>query len=811
MAVSRIIAVSALHNLIKLIVVRNTTRSQFNPVERISEIDLKGTIIGMDFLTPEPDDKTDVAILAVLFYNKETSKYHIATFHIGLQNRLTSPLSIKVGTSKLKTNPLKSVILLKALPNIPRSMVYIDEEKITLVTTGATSESATSNYIKHTHHSSLQLLKRELSEESIEGASNSSVGDVYPLISACATPPPSPYAASDQTLYLGSDTSELYRINIQHLTYSMHFELVTGDRPVGNAMQVLARRQFITQPLYSEMNQDIILNTDYLIYSSDYGDGGVLGIKEEEEGIDLFAITELQNCSPILDFCIREPAFPGRDSLYACSGMKSEGAVKRIRSGISVESSGSSGDDLFSGATGLWSVKEKREQTFDSFLVVSFVQSTKLIRSGEGLEDVSENSGLDLLQATVHAGHFMNDMIFQVHRSGVIVANLTDVNEGKLVLGQITSGTSSLHILELSQDEAVADTHVIALSLKITASVSLKAEPTTIHCWSRDSSEGLIDEDINIGDTFCCVGTLEPAVLIFQITPTNIQEIYTQTGLENVTIPHSICLLEGGEGRGKVVVGLRDGSVLTYDWNNPGSSVSMVSSRTLSSPRLYKLGVLPIKFASSVDNVPSHVLILSDNLCWLAKFDLEIQIQPVLFDNEVSHACSFESEDNNQSSKLGFVFIVDGQDMHFVTLEGATKYNSQTLAVGQTPRRILDITSKDLLLVASVGDGFPFAESVLQLMDVQRASNEAGSEKQHIVAEFALKQGEAVYCLAEWKIPRPGKPEAVYICVGTGLFSPTGSEVSAAAPKTGRLIVLSIKQSKETFGLYRPGVEDNGP
>ncbi|KAF9357767.1 hypothetical protein BGX26_003118 [Mortierella sp. AD094] len=776
---SRIMAVSALQNLIKLVVIKSTKRSQFDPVERISEIDIKGTIIGMDFLTPEPDDKTDVAILAVLFHNKDTSRYHIATFHIGLQNRLTSPLSIQVGTSQLGTNPLKSVVLLKALPNIPRSMVYIDEEKITLVTVEAPTDSGTANTARHTHHSPLQLLKREPSEVPTEGVTSPSIGDVYPLISACATPPPSPYAASDQTLYLGSDTSELYRINIQQLTYAMQFELVTGDKPVGNVMQVLARRQFTTQPLLSEMSHDIILNTDYLIYSSDYGDGGVLGIKEEEEGIDLFAITELQNSSPILDFCVREPLLPGRDSLYACSGMRGEGTVKRVRYGISVESSGSSGNEFFSGATGLWSVKENRKHAFDSFLVVSFIQSTKVMRIEDG-----------------GARH-----VWQSY-DGVIVSACL-VKEGTLALGQISSGASSLVVLELAQEEAVVGAQTLTHSLKIIASGSLKAEPTTIHCWAQDSgSEESMEVDVNLSDFFCCVGTLEPAVLVFQITADDIHEIYseslTQAGVESVTIPHSICLLRGRDGRGKVVVGLRDGSVVAYEWNRPckeGASAALVSSRVLSSPRLFKIGIRPVKCAFS-DNVLSRALILSDEL-WLAKFDLDIEIEPVLFDSEVTQACSFESGDDNQLSKPGFVFIVDHHDIQLVTLEGIAKYNHQTLVLGQTPRRILDITSKELLLVASVGDGFPFAESTLQLIDPDRVSTEAGAEKQHIVAEFALKQGEAVYCLAEWKIPRPNKSEAVYICIGTGLFSPTGSEVSAAAPKTGRLVVLSVKQSKK--------------
>ncbi|KAF9169542.1 hypothetical protein BGX20_010185 [Mortierella sp. AD010] len=755
---SRIMAISALQNLIKLVIIRNTKKSQFDPVERISEIDIKGTIIGMDFLTPEPEDKTDVAILAVLFHNKDTSKYHIATFHIGLQNRLTSPLSIQVGTSQLVTNPLQSVVLLKALPNIPRAMVYIDEEKITLVTVEAPTDSGTTNIARHTHHSPLQLLKRESSEVPSEGVASLSIGDVYPLISACATPPSSPYAASDQTLYLGSDTSELYRVNIQHLTYTMQFELVTGDKPVGNIMQVLARRQFTTQSLFSEMNQDIVLNTDYLIYSSDYGDSGILGIKEEEEGIDLFAITELQNSSPILDFCVREPLLPGRDSLYACSGMKGEGAVRRVRYGISVESSGNSGNDFFSGATGLWSVKENRKNTFDSFLVVSFIQSTKVMRIEDG------------------------------------------VKEGTLALGQISSGASSLVALELTQETAVVGDQILTHSLKTIATRSLKAEPTTIHCWTQDpSSEESMEGDVNLSDFYCCVGTLEPAVLVFQIAADDIREIYTeslsQTGFESVTIPHSICLLRSRDGRGKVVVGLRDGSVVIYEWNRPCKEDASPALRVLSSPRLFKIGIRPVKCVFS-DNVLSRALILSDDL-WLANFDLNLEIKPVLFDSEVTQACSFESGDDNQLSKPGFVFIVDHHDIQLVTFEGAAKYNHQTLVLGQTPRRILDITSKELLLVASVGDGFPFAESTLHLIDPDRVSTEAGAEKQHIVAEFALKQGEAVYCLAEWKIPRPNKSDAVYICIGTGLFSPTGSEVSAAAPKTGRLVVLSVKQSKK--------------
>ncbi|KAF9278494.1 hypothetical protein BGZ68_008527 [Mortierella alpina] len=598
----RIMAISALQNRIKLVILRSTTRANFDPVERISQVELKGTIIGMEFLTPDADDEDENAILAVLFYHKGTSKYHIATFHIGLKNRMEGPLSVQVGTSQLAVNPAKSALILKALPNFPCSMIYID------------------------------------------------------------------------------------------------FELVSGERPVGDVMLVLGRRQVMVEPVTSGAEQETVLSTDYVLYSGDQGDGGILAIKEEEDGgIELFAITELHNSSPVLDFCAQEPTLPGRDSLYICSGMKQEGS------------------------------------------------STTLMRTGDGgsLEDISEGCGLDLTQATVSAGRLKDGTIFQAHRTGVIAIDprqgtrytwsCTDsvittaywAKENTLILGQISAGSSSLLVLELVSSGGTNDFQAQEHEFTVVSSKPLNSEPTAIHCWQSKSTsmetEQASEQDLDI---FCCVGTLEPAVVVYKLTQGGLWDLYNE---------------------------------------------SLALSRTL---------------------------ILTDSL-WQASFDRGLQMHPILFDNEVSQACSFESGEEDPISRPSYIFIVDHHDMQLVTLDEMRKYNYQTLALGHTPRRILDITSKRLLLTACVEDGFPFAPSTLLLIDPQRASSEPGSETQHIVAEFSLKQGEAVYCLVEWRIPRPNKSDAVYICVGTGLFSPTGSEVSAATPKTGRLVVLSVKQSKK--------------
>lgn len=52
-------------------------------------------------------------------------------------------------------------------------------------------------------------------------------------------------------------------------------------------------------------------------------------------------------------------------------------------------------------------------------------------------------------------------------------------------------------------------------------------------------------------------------------------------------------------------------------------------------PRLFNLGVMPVKFASSVEPLLSKTLILSDKI-WQASFENEFEVQPILFDNEVN-------------------------------------------------------------------------------------------------------------------------------------------------------------------------------
>ncbi|KAF9978517.1 hypothetical protein BGZ73_001936 [Actinomortierella ambigua] len=830
----------------------------------------------MEFLAQDAEDMDDTIDLAVLFFDTDFCQHRIATIHINLDVATSGRPEFQVGQSPVSVDPGLATMHLKALPNYPRALVYVDEEKVTLVTIPKDCVKT------HTHHPPLYLLKRDLSLGEGGGASTAapsseSTGtlskppDEYPFISACAASPATPLT-EEQVLYLGSHTAEIYRVNINTATNQMHFDMVSGERSVGKVMAVLARQSTLVEDGVDtamiddddEEPSSTVYSTDYLLYSNDVGDGGLLAVQEDREGVNLFAVVEaIPNSSPLLDFCLREPSIPGGNCLYACSGMREEGRVLRIRTGIATEGSGSLSHPSLAGTVGLWGFARRDADEIDAFLVMSFVQSTKIMLNGEGesLEDISEQSGFNLMRATIFAGRLCDGVIFQVHREGVVivwpdtgrsytyesgevVVAADVVAPGIIVLGTITEDHKSvLKFLRLQQGDQAGV--LPSASLDVFSTISLREELTTICCWSN-TPRADTDSQGNAVTRYCCIGTLEPSLVVFEIDDRRVREVYreslAQDQREHVTIPQSLAIVEApvdptlnaGKRTFKLLVGLRDGTMLAYGWhppttNQPSSSTTTttttttMAARMLSLPQLFKIGILPVKFVSSSSS-GSSVLVLADRV-WKAQMrSNRLEIDVVLLNGEVSHACSFRyagpdsAESNGSQSSLSssssscFAFLVNRQDLQLVTVGQHRAFNYDSLvSLGETPRRILDITSKKLMLVATVGSKFPADESRLRLLDTEALTASAadeGSDEQgdmaaapYSIPEFQLRKGEMVCSMVEWRIPRANKADAVYICIGTAQFAKgsggAGEKSSLGAPKSGRLVALSIKQNKK--------------
>ncbi|KAL3632383.1 hypothetical protein CASFOL_025367 [Castilleja foliolosa] len=146
----------------------------------------------------------------------------------------------------------------------------------------------------------------------------------------------------------------------------------------------------------------------------DMADGMVLKF---EEGFLQYK-SSIQNIAPILDMCIVDFPNEKHDQMFACSGMASEGSLRIIRSGISVEKLLKTAP-IYQGVTGTWTIKMKVSDPYHSFLVLSFVEETRVLSVGVSFSDVTESVGFWPDVCTLACGIVADGVLVQIHQGGV--------------------------------------------------------------------------------------------------------------------------------------------------------------------------------------------------------------------------------------------------------------------------------------------------------------------------------------------------------------------------------------------------------
>ncbi|EYU39984.1 hypothetical protein ABFS82_10G175900 [Erythranthe guttata] len=156
------------------------------------------------------------------------------------------------------------------------------------------------------------------------------------------------------------------------------------------------------------------LDCGFVAVVVDMADGMVLKF---EEGFLKYK-SSIQNIAPILDMCIVDYPDEKHDQLFACSGMASEGSLRIIRSGISVEKLLKTAP-IYQGVTGTWTVKMKLSDPYHSFLVLSFVEETRVLSVGVNFSDVTESVGFQPDVCTLACGVVADGVMVQIHQRGV--------------------------------------------------------------------------------------------------------------------------------------------------------------------------------------------------------------------------------------------------------------------------------------------------------------------------------------------------------------------------------------------------------
>lgn len=129
-------------------------------------------------------------------------------------------------------------------------------------------------------------------------------------------------------------------------------------------------------------------------------------------------MSPIQNIAPILDFSVVDDQNEKRDHMFACCGVTPEGSLRVIRSGIGVEKLLKTAP-IYQGITGTWTVKMKLTDVFHSFLVLSFVEETRVLSVGLSFKDVTDSVGFQPDVCTLACGLVADGLLVQIHQDAV--------------------------------------------------------------------------------------------------------------------------------------------------------------------------------------------------------------------------------------------------------------------------------------------------------------------------------------------------------------------------------------------------------
>lgn len=152
----------------------------------------------------------------------------------------------------------------------------------------------------------------------------------------------------------------------------------------------------------------------FLVAIVEMGDGMVLKMEEGK----LVSKSPVQNIAPVLDMSVVDYNEEQHEQMFACCGMAPEGSLRIIRNGISVEKLLKTAP-IYQGITGTWTVKMKVTDRYHSFLVLSFVEETRVLSVGVSFTDVTDLVGFQPDVCTLACGLVGDGLLVQIHQNAV--------------------------------------------------------------------------------------------------------------------------------------------------------------------------------------------------------------------------------------------------------------------------------------------------------------------------------------------------------------------------------------------------------
>ncbi|KAI3798383.1 hypothetical protein L1987_33658 [Smallanthus sonchifolius] len=559
----------------------------------------------------------------------------------------------------------------------------------------------------------------------------------------------------------------------------------------------------------------------FLTALAEMGDGMVL---EFEDG-KLNYKSPIQNISPILDMSLVDYHDEKHEQIFACCGMAPEGSLRVIRNGISFEKLLKTAPD-YQGITGTWTVKMKLTDCYHSFLVLSFVEETRVLSVGVSFTDVTDSVGFRPDVCTLACGVISDGLLVQIHQTAVRLALPTAVahpdgipfpspsytswspdNTG-ISLGAIgnnfvvvaTSNPCYLFILGIRQladyQYEVYQMHNVGLEYELSC-ISIPLGPVEEDLFNYPVNYKKIDptHGLKIGKTFV-IGTHRPSVEVISFKRGHGIKAFAVGAISLVnstgttisgSIPQDVRLVKVDQLY--ILSGLRNGMLLRFELSY-GNSVNMHSSIisevandrfpvNLELISIRRIGITPAFLVPLNDLLDADIIALSDKpwLLQTARHSLSLTSISFQASTHATPVCSSECPN-------GILFVSENS-LHLLEMTHNKRLNIQKFHLGGTPRKILYHAESKLLLVLRTDLSDDSCSSDICCVDPMSGS---------VLSSFKLDLGETGKCM---ELLKAGSEQV--LVVGTSLSSGPAIMASGEAESTrGRLIVLFLEHKQNS-------------
>ncbi|CAJ0822985.1 8264_t:CDS:10 [Entrophospora sp. SA101] len=276
-------------------------------------------------------------------------------------------------------------------------------------------------------------------------------------------------------------------------------------------------------------------DSDYVILSGEMSDGAVVLVEKTNCTIKATMTCKIPNWAPVLDFQMLDFHHEWHDVILACSGYGKHGSIRELRRAIGVNVITKTEPD-FNGVNCLWNLKyDSRNDLTDSFLALSFTNSTRLMYIGKygELECISDRSGLDLECSSLCIVEFIDlaGWLIQIHRNAVnmikICRNLDLMKEesspsenlvqGNLISRWIPPKNTIIEVASVYQSIIIcslssSDGKSILIALKV--NYDKNKEDLNGICYTQIGEYILDSQSFNIPESACIIGNFEKAYFL---------------------------------------------------------------------------------------------------------------------------------------------------------------------------------------------------------------------------------------------------------------------------------------------------------